>query len=540
MSFGVYDRNSHIISNIKCLKKKMKPLIYIAKLLIATLLVSCSSNEAPTITILHTNDTHSQIEPSTGKHTRGGVVERASIIEKIKQDDPSVIYLDGGDMVQGSPYFNIFKGEVEVLAMNQQGLNAATLGNHEFDNGLESLAEMLSKAKFPMLSCNYDCSGTPIEPYVKRSMIIKRNGVKIGLSGVTCDPNGLIFNRNWEGIKYLDPIQEANKVAKELRDEKCDLVILISHIGYDDNDAWGDRNIAINSKDIDIIIGGHSHTNIENGYQTLNADGKPIWITQTGGKDYPIGRLKIEMQKATGPKNSHRTTKFEIKQVLIDKIHPDSLDLTGYGEMAKKLIRPFQDSLQSKMSSVIGIASETMLRNRPQSLLSNFTADALKEFGEQYYGKPMDMGIMNFGGLRSDLDKGDITIGTMFRIYPFENALTILEIKGEYLEKAIKAVAGKKLEAFSGSEVVLTTKNNKTEATTILIGGKPIDQQRIYYVATIDYLAEGNDGLSALTYAEKTTNTGILLRDVMTQKVKELTAEGKNIESQLDNRVIDL
>ena len=519
----------------------MTALKSFTKLLIATLiLVSCSSNDNPTITIVHTNDTHSQIEPSTGKYTRGGVVERSSIIEMIRQDDPSMIYLDAGDMVQGSPYFNIYKGEVEVLAMNQQGLIAATLGNHEFDNGLESLAEMLSKADFPMLSCNYDCSGTPIEPYVKRSMIIKRNGVKIGLSGVTCDPNGLIFNRNWEGIKFLDPIQEANKVAKELRDEKCDLVILLSHIGYDDNDAWGDRNIAINSKNIDIIIGGHSHTNIENGYQAINAEGEPVWITQTGGKDYPIGRLIIEMQKSSGARNNGLRTKYEIKQISIDKIHPDSLDLSGLGVIAKELIRPFQDSLQSRMSTVIGYATETMLRNRPQSLLSNFTADALKEIGERFYGRPMDMGIMNFGGLRSDLDKGDVTIGTMFRIYPFENALTILEIKGEYVEKAIKAVAGKKLEAFSGSEVVLTTKNHKTEATKILIGGKPIDPQRIYYIATIDYLAEGNDGLSALTNAEKTTNTGVLLRDVMTLKVKELTEEGKNIESQLDNRVVDL
>lgn len=514
----------------------MKTFKSIVAVLSVALFSACSENENPTITIVHTNDTHSQIEPSTGKKPHGGVVERASFLDLIRQEDPNVIYLDAGDMVQGSPYFNLYNGEVEIQAMNLQGLEFATMGNHEFDNGIEGLVKMYELAKFQVLSCNYDCSGTALEKYIKRNAIIKRNGVKIGITGVTCNPNGLIFSRNWNGIKYLNPSTEANKSAAELRKQGCDIVILLSHVGYfeeSDDVSMSDQIIAKNSKDIDIIIGGHTHTNLEEGVIIDNADGKPVWITQTGAKAEPIGRIKIEMQKS-----SEKNRKYEIKDIVFDKLHPEKYDLANHGEKVKEFIEAYQDSLSAKMSTVLGQAPETMLRDRPQSLLSNFTADALRVIGEREYGKKMDMGIMNFGGLRSDLDKGDVTIGTMYRIYPFENTLTILEIKGEYLEKAIKAVAGKGLEGFSGSKVTLQKTGSKVYASDVLVGGKQIEPERTYYVATIDYLAEGNDGLSALTYSAKITNTGILLRDLMTNWVKELTAEGKNIESKLDDRVI--
>lgn len=513
----------------------MKKILFLFSIIATFSLAACQSNDNPTLTIIHSNDTHSQFEPSTGEDIHGGVIERAAIIELLRQEDPSLLYLDAGDMVQGSPYFNIYNGELEVLAMNEQGLVASTLGNHEFDNGIEGLAKMYEKANFAILSCNYDCSGTALEKYIQPYKIIKQNGIKIGITGVTCNPEGLIFNRNWEGIKYKDAAEAANATAAELRKKGCDLIILLSHVGFYSEEkkiAENDQDIASKSKDIDLIIGGHTHTNIEEGFSILNANGKPVWITQNLGMAGPLGRVKIEMQNS-----SEKNRKYEIKSIAIDKLHPENYDLSSYGEKIKDLFQPYQVGLAEKMSTVIGQAPETMRRIRPQSLLSNFTSDALKAYGTRIYGKEMDLGIMNFGGLRSDLDKGDVTIGTMFRIYPFENSLSILEIKGEYLEKAIKAVAGKGLEGFSGSKITLHKNGSKVEATKILIGGKSIDPDKTYYVATIDYLAEGNDGLSALSYADKTTNTSLLLRDLMTKWVMELTTEGKNIESKLDDRV---
>ena len=510
------------------------------KLLISTaiafFLTACQSNDNPTLTIIHTNDTHSQFEPSTADTPEGGVVERAALIDLARQDDPSLIYVDAGDMVQGSPYFNIYNGELEVLAMNAQGLEACTMGNHEFDNGIDALVKMYDKAKFQVLSCNYDCTDTPLNKYVKRTSIIERNGIRIGLTGVTCNPNGLIFNRNWKGIRYLDPIETVNATAAELRQQGCDLVVLLSHVGYlaEENEEYdNDRKIARNSKDIDLIIGGHSHTWIKGGDSIANIDGKLVYIAQTGGKANPIGRIKIEMQKS-----ADKNRKYEVKHIDIDNLVKEEKDLSNYGQAVRELFTPYQDSLSAAMGTVLGYAPETMLRDRPQSLLPNFTADALRIFGERIYGKKMDVGIMNFGGLRSDLDKGDVTLGTLFRIYPFENTVTILEIKGKYLEQAIRGVAGKGLQGFSGTSITLHNNNDRMEATKVLVGGKNIDPERTYYVATIDYLAEGNNGLSALLYATKTTVTDIVLRDMMISWVKELTAQGKNIESKIDDRVI--
>lgn len=516
----------------------MKKILYFSFTIILALQVASCINtgeDNPIITIVHTNDTHSQIDPSlSGGQPHGGVVERAATINQMRQEDPSLLYLDAGDMVQGSPYFNIYNGEVEILAMNQQGLVASTLGNHEFDNGLDGLAKMLSLADFPIVSCNYDCTGTIIEKYIKRQMIIKRNGVKIGITGVTVDPNSLIFNRNWEGIKYIDPTEAANKTAAELKAKGCDLIILLSHVGFFNSEEEGDLCIAKNSKNIDLIIGGHTHTNIENGVMVENAEGKPVWITQTGGKADLIGRISVKMTRATD-----KSTKYNVQDIIIDKLSPELYDAEEQGKAMSDFIAPYRDRLESQMSTIIGYAPATMTRTRPQSLLGNFTADALLQMGGEFYNHPMDMAIMNIGGMRSDLDKGDVTLGTMYRIYPFENTLSVLEIKGSHLEKAIKSMAGKKLEATAGAQITLETKNDRTQATDIKVGGNPIDPERTYYVATIDYLAEGNDGLTALTYADKYTNSGMMLRDVMTTWIKELTKKGLQVESELDNRVIE-
>lgn len=512
---------------------RIKPL---ALTVIASILTACHSNDNPTLTIIHTNDTHSQFEPSTEEPPQGGVIERAALIDLARQEDPSLLYVDAGDMVQGSPYFNIYDGELEIMAMNAQGLEACTMGNHEFDNGIDALTKMYQKAKFRILSCNYDCSDTPLSQFVKQYSIIERNGIKIGLTGVTCNPEGLIFARNFTGVKYLNPIESANATAAELRQKGCDLVVLLSHVGYfpeEIGEEASDKKIARSSKDIDIIIGGHTHSWIVGGDTATNNEGKPVWIAQTGGKHNPIGRIRIEMQKS-----SDKNRKYEVKNVVIDNLEKGGQDLSKYGQAVRELFAPCHDSLSATMGTVIGYAPETMLRLRPQSLLTNFTSDALRIFGERLYGKRMDVGIMNFGGLRSDLDKGDVTVGTMFRIYPFENTISILEIKGKYLEQAIRNVAGRGLEGFSGISVTLHNDNDRMVATKVLVEGKTIDPERTYYVSTIDYLAEGNDGLSPLSYASKVTNTDILLRDLMTSWVKELTAQGKNIESKIDDRVI--
>lgn len=522
-------------------------ILTIGVILLSVGLYSCESSNGPELIFIHTNDTHSQFDGIyMDEQPIGGVVERAAFLELMRQEDPQLTYLDAGDMVQGSPYFNIWEGKIEMKAMNLQGLICTTYGNHEFDNGIDFLNNMLSYACFPVVNCNYDVTGTPLEQYTRPYMVIERKGVRIGITGVTVDPNNLIFNRNWEGIKYTDPSIAANKVAKILRkEEECDLVILLSHVGYFNSDSIGDRYIAANSSDIDIIVGGHTHTNIENDIEVPNADGKPVMITQTGAKASPIGHIRVKMKKSG--KHSDGSEAFKVSEIICKKLHPDLYNLRSYGRIMSDFISPYRDSLDYKMNVVLGRTKYDMPRFRPQSPLGNFTSDVLREVGSRFYDHPMDVAIMNVGGLRNDLYAGDIKLGDIYRVFPFENTLAILEIKGKYLEEAIHQVEGKRLEAFSGTQITLNIKHETkpdgelqetSKVTNILIGGEPIDPERIYYVSTIDYLAEGNDGLTSLTKAEKYTNTGILLRDLMVNHIKELNSKKVEIVTRMDNRVI--
>ena len=527
----------------------MKHLYHLFSVLVIAAVVglttSCATSDGPEITFIHTNDTHSQIDGVYyDERPAGGVVERASLLEMMRQNDPQLVYLDAGDMVQGTPYFNIWKGMIEMKAMNLQGLLCATFGNHEFDNGLDFLADMLNYACFPIINCNYDVKGTPLEKYTRPYLIIERKGVRIGITGVTCDPNNLIFTRNWEGITYTDPSEAANKVAAELRQKQCDLVVLLSHVGYFSADSLGDRRIAARSKDIDLIIGGHTHTNIENGITVLNAEGKPVMITQTGAKTSPIGMVKVKMKE--DGKHEDGTPAYSVEKIDCNKLHPNMYDLRPYGRMMSDFISPYRDSLDMKMSDVLGRAEHDLPRFRPESPLGNFVSDVLREVGAQYYGRPMDIGLMNVGGLRNDLYAGDIKLGDIYRIFPFENTLTVLELKGKYVEEMIHQIEGKHLEALSGMNVTLNitysqNDNGNTQevctASNILVGGQPIDPERTYYIGTIDYLAEGNDGLVALTKASKNSNSGILLRDVMVEYVKKMSREGRRIDSSIENRI---
>lgn len=517
----------------------MKHLIYYLALVAALLFTACQQATGDvTLRIIHTNDTHSQLDPYTkGEVTEGGAVQRAAMLEYWRSQDPDLLYLDCGDMVQGTPYYNIYKGQVEILAMNKQQLVATTFGNHEFDNGIEGLAWMYSMADFPVLSCNYDVSETPLAQYTRRSMVIDRKGVKIGLTGLTVSPEDLIFSRNVKGIKYLDPVEETNKVAEELRQQGCDLVIVLSHLGIvTEKTGICDSILARQIRNVDVIIGGHTHRNIENGLYINDLDGHPVLITQTGGKSAPMGYIELTMTPCKGANGQHY-------QLLTDstkcaKLHPEDYPLEGLGKEVEGLIRPWRDSLNQQMNVLMGSCAKELTRKRPQTLLGNFTADALVEMGQRISGKPVDMGFMNIGGLRSNMPEGDITLGTIFSIYPFENALCIIEVKGSDIIDIINSIAGKGMEGISKElHVELTTVGTQVCASKILFKGKPIDPNKTYRVASIDYLAEGNGGFEPLTHG-KIENTGVILRDMMIEYIQSLAAQGLQCDANLDDRVV--
>ena len=253
------------------------------------------------LVILHTNDTHSTIEqlnPNLANKDlagRGGYIRRLELLRQERQQHPDLLYFDSGDFSQGSPFYTLFKGDVEIGLMNQMGIDAATIGNHEFDYGLENMARLFKMANFPIVCANYDVTGTVVEGLVKPYVIIKRNGVKIGVFGLAPKLDGLVELANCKGVTYLDPVAKALEMATLLKKKKkCDMVICISHLGWLDD---GDKAMIKGSRYIDLVLGGHTHTYLERLEYVPDLDGHQVAVDQNGKHGIWIGKMVVDLKK---------------------------------------------------------------------------------------------------------------------------------------------------------------------------------------------------------------------------------------------------
>lgn len=278
----------------------MKRFIYIICLLITN--VSLWAQQAKEIVILHTNDTHSRVEPiSTADPNpeyagRAGFVRRVTMIKEARKQEPELLLFDCGDFSQGSPFYNMFKGETEVSLMNLMGYDAVTIGNHEFDFGLDNMARLFKMANFPVVCANYGVKGTVLEDCVKEYIILKRKGVKIGVFGLSPQMDGLVQAKNCVGMEFKNPIEVANEVAAHLKEvEHCDLVICLSHLGFQGK-PFSDEELIPNTRNIDVVLGGHSHTYFEEPKFYENLDGEPVPMQQMGKNAIYVGKMKITMQ----------------------------------------------------------------------------------------------------------------------------------------------------------------------------------------------------------------------------------------------------
>ena len=267
------------------------------------------SNTTEKITILHTNDLHSRIEPFSERDPKyanlGGLSRLSTMIDQVRKSEKNVILLDAGDIFQGTPYFNLFGGELEFKLMSNMQYDASTLGNHDFDNGVDGLIDQLPNAKFSFINCNYDLSNSPLKEYVQPFKIINKSGIRIGILGVGIELEGLVDIKNYGNIIYLDPIENANRIANYLKtEEKCDLVICLSHLGFDygDSDEVSDIHLAKNTKNIDLIIGGHTHTFFEKPIKYKNLEKKKVLINQVGWAGINLGKIDFYVDKLSGDK----------------------------------------------------------------------------------------------------------------------------------------------------------------------------------------------------------------------------------------------
>lgn len=256
--------------------------------------------------VFHTNDTHSRIEPidktSSDKYAgKAGYVRRATAVEQLRQEHKNMLLFDCGDFSQGTPYYNMYKGEVEIKLMNAIGYDAATIGNHEFDFGLENMARLFKMANFPIVCANYGFEGTVLESLVKPYIILNKDGLKIGVFGLSPKMEGLVQASNCEGVTYQDPIEAANKVAHHLKmEEDCDVVICLSHLGLRPSalNQDSDQVLVRNTANIDVVLGGHSHTFMKEPEIVLNKEGKSVPISQMGKNGVFLGEFKITFEPA--------------------------------------------------------------------------------------------------------------------------------------------------------------------------------------------------------------------------------------------------
>ncbi|GGG42919.1 bifunctional metallophosphatase/5'-nucleotidase [Bizionia arctica] len=258
-----------------------------------------SASKATKITILHTNDVHSHIDPfgpEDGRNpNKGGIARRASLVQDIRNENPNTLLLDAGDIFQGTPYFNYYGGELEFKLMSKLKYDAATIGNHDFDNGIDGLYAQLPHAKFDFISANYDFSNTVLDSHVEPYKIYIKDGIRIGVFGIGIELDGLVIKDLYKETVYLNPIEIAQDMSRILKeDEHCDLVICLSHIGYEyKNNAEkpSDLLLAESTKNIDLIIGGHTHTFLPRPTIVKNIVDKDVLVNQVGCYGINLGRI---------------------------------------------------------------------------------------------------------------------------------------------------------------------------------------------------------------------------------------------------------
>lgn len=462
--------------------------------------------QAEKLVMLHTNDTHSQIDPFDDDNL-GGVARRKALIDSVRAAEPHVLLIDAGDAVQGSLFFTLFGGEVEERMLNALKYDIRILGNHEFDNGIDSIGYWMRMSNADLLSTNYDLRDARIGEFFKPYTIKQAGGRRIGFIGINRDPDGLARVGTFENVKYTDAIEAANAAAWWLKNiEHVDAVVAVTHIGYKVADNIDDVTLAATSRDIDVIIGGHSHTVIDPSTEEgramsrlINANGDTVLVAQTGKGARNVGVVEIDLETLK-PSSRH----LKVDSRLDSRVDSDLMNvLASY--------RAGVDSLNA-----VRVATSSVPLEQGSPELLNYVSDFVRHRGEELVadGK-VDLAIMNRGGLRRSLPKGDISEGQIIMMMPFYNYIDVIDIKGSDLIDAfhVTAVAGGQ---GISSNVRYTADIKNREAKDITIDGKPIDPNRIYRLATIDYLSKGGDYMKPFTRGKQIAQSpNVIYYDLM-------------------------
>ncbi len=502
----------------------------ITKLLLASAiaLFALPNLQAEHLIVLGANDTHSQIEPASDG--LGGLYRLRAAFDEVRRNNKNVIAVHAGDAVQGTLYFSMFRGDVEYAAIDTLGYDMIIMGNHEFDNGIDELAAHYKKIKAVKMSANYDFSNTPLADVLQPYSIKTVGGKRIGFFGINVDPKGLISDDKYEGMLYLDNSVVAEATAKYLKEvQKVDFTIMVSHIGYYPETVGlvGDSIIASRSHYIDMIVGGHTHTLLKPGdprTQVRNADGKIIPIGQNGKSGKYVAVYDIDLDD------------FSVKYNLI-KLDKSFDSKANYPAMDAWLA-PYKFKVDSVMNNVLG--KSVLAMGDGDNASQNWLCDAVLEMLPGISGvKNIDGVIMNKGGIRQPMPKGDVTEGLMGSMFPFDNRFLVVEVKGSDLLEALRVMATRGGDAVSkGFQVEYTGSNDNPTISKAKLNGKKINPNKTYLIGTIDYLANGGDDMDALGKGARVFIDTVPYGEHMKDYIKKLTKEGRVVDASDAPRMI--
>lgn len=503
----------------------MKRYPYLIPILIGLLfLLSFPAIASPagqrTLTLLFTNDTHNHLESFHDvdlDQDVGGIVRRARYFEQVRRENPMTLILDAGDVFQGTPFYNFYHGEPDILAMNQMGYEGMAVGNHDLDNGVLNLKKQTQNAFFPVLNANIVDAKTGLRVF-RPFHIYHVYGLKIAVIGLMSEHAWqAVAKANKEGYQLQDPFETANALIKQLKPH-VDLIITLNHMGI-----WDDEILPQKVPNVDVIIGGHSHTYMEHAKLIKNGNQNGIGGTlmqQAFTKGVYVGRIDLTLN------TDNKITAYESQAVLMNQ------RFNGPEPALEALLKSYGQKLDKSMHTVVGTAMVNMSTEHKFDgpfPLGSLMADILRETAGT------EIGIMNTGGIRTGIPKGPIQVGKVYEIMPFDNLLTTLRLQGEELQKVVEISTSRlgKSKTMQFSGLSYTLKGDKV--VEIRVHGQALAPEHWYTIALPDYVAQGNEAIS-FDAAQDVVNTGQLIRDVLLDYIRR----SKTIQPPKDQRLIRL
>lgn len=538
----------------------MKKLLVILLGLLLFISFSCTTTSVQTdenapiyhLVVLHTNDHHGHPVAffNYPAPNVGGLPARATFVQKVRDENENVLVLDAGDLNTGRPESNFFKAEPDIIGYNYIGYDAMALGNHEFDNPLSVLKKQMEMAKFPFLSANVKYKDGS---YVAKPYIIKEfKGFKVAIFGLTTKETETIGNPSiTKDLIFEDEVETAKKLVPELR-KKADIVIALVHMGIYDSVRKGSKRLGSEVDGIDLIVDGHTHTKIDFPIFVKNPSGHNTLIVQAWCWGLVVGKMDLWIQNKkivnfkfeAVPMNLKVREKVDGKSVyyfINSKGEKDPSAEIKEDPKLKEILQPYVDKVSAILDKVIGKATDDFLNKKvryEETALGDMVADSMAWYAKTQLNTDVDFALQNGGGIRTDLPAGDIKMGKIYEILPFDNSVMIMQLKGSDVQKLFDYIAtiprGKGAFPQVSKEVSFTINYATGKCENILINGQPIDPEKIYKIATNSYLAAGGDGYKVFLKAVDSYDASIMQRDVFIQYIQSL---GGTITPKVEGRI---